>query len=68
MDSPPRLETLPREVLDYVLDYLPAIDAYFLRYVCRALRWPAVARVERAVAEMVANDDADAFYDFDSDC
>lgn len=61
------LETLPVEILDYLLDYLPALDAYFLRFVCRALRWPAVARVDRAVAEMVRNGDGDAFFDFTCD-
>lgn len=45
MDHAPRLDTLPLELLDYVLEFLPEADAYFMRLASRAF----VARAERRV-------------------
>lgn len=62
--APPRLDQLAIELLDHILAYLPAAEAYFLRHASRGLTSSAARRVELAVAEMVARDDSHAFIEF----
>lgn len=65
MDPPPRLDTLPPELIDHVFEYLPALDAYFLRFVSRVLVARAERRVNRAVAQMVIADESYAVLAFE---
>lgn len=65
MSPDPRLDTLPSELLDYALEFVPALDAYFLRLVSRALVAPCERRVNRAIAQLVALDDGHGILDFE---
>lgn len=60
----PRLNTLPAELLYLIFQWLPAETAYFVRFVCRALRGTAAHRVEKALAAMIAAEEPYAVVDF----
>lgn len=62
--NPPGLASLPPEILHLILQWLPAEDAYFARFLCRSVRPAAAERVEKAVAEMIAEKDPNSFVDF----
>lgn len=64
-ELPAKLATMPREILHAILAHLPAVDAYFLRFVSRVLRVPAAMRVEAAAKEMLIRDkNPHEFFDF----